>query len=45
MHKSFGTFGSEKLMQRQRFVDVGFTVFSACVSQRFAHGSFEMLSR
>ena len=45
MHKSFGTFGSEKLMQRQRFVDVDFTVFSACVSQRFAHGSFEMLSR
>lgn len=27
MHKSFGTFGSEKLMQCQRFVDVDFIVF------------------
>ena len=27
MHQSFGTFGSEKLMQCQRFVDVDFIVF------------------
>lgn len=40
MHQSFGTFGSEKLMQCQRFVDVDFIAFSACVSQRFGTWEF-----
>ena len=44
MHQSFGTFGSEKLMQCQRFVGLlTFLFFQLVFHRGLAHGSFEML--